>query len=328
MPLSVYLALIGALPAILAMAWFDHQDAKRPEPRHTLRMVALAGALSALPVIAIGELLKMLGPADLVLVAQGQSTSYGAALYMAFVVAAIPEEAVKLATVMLVVWRRPEFDERMDGITYGARAGLGFAAVENVAYLLLLPGSLSDYVTLFIGRAILAVPGHATWGAIGGYFAAVRRFDGKGPGLLGGFLIAVLLHGSYDAWLFSAPIAIRDGLTFLALGVAGFPIVAYSVPAFIVIVGAVFVYQCMLKAIADDDRAEAHHRHAHAADGPWPAQPQAWPAPVATPARSGATVPYAPAIPPPTAGPEPPPTEPAPTRARTVPYGRSPDSMR
>jgi RsiW-degrading membrane proteinase PrsW (M82 family) len=345
MPLQAYFALVGALPAILAMAWFDHQDAKRPEPRRTLRLVALAGALSAIPVIAIGELLKMLGPTDLVLVAQGESDSYGAALYMAFVVAAIPEEAVKLATVMLVVWRRPEFDERMDGITYGARAGLGFAALENVAYLLLMPSSLSEYVTLFLGRAILAVPGHATWGAIAGYFAAVKRFDGRGPGILGGFLVAVLLHGSYDAWLFSAPIAIHDGHTWLALGIAGFPIVAYSVPALIVVLGGAFVTTCMERAIADDDRAEAQRLLAAgwqvAAPPPpsgWQAPPWAppdamhadapppWPPPPPEPApppRSTGTLPYPPRAAEPTAAQEPAP----PSRSRTVPYG-SPDSTR
>ena len=301
MPLSFYLAFVGALPAILAMAWFDHQDAKRPEPRRTLRMVAFAGAASAIPVIAIGEILKMLGPDDLVAVTQGRSDSYGAAMYMAFVVAAIPEEAVKLATVMLVVWRRPEFDERMDGITYGARAGLGFAALENVAYLLLMPASLSEYLTLFLGRAILAVPGHATWGAIAGYFAAVRRFDGRGPGILGGFLIAVLLHGSYDAWLFSAPIAIHDGHTWLSLGVAGFPVVAYSVPALIVLLGGAFVYACMERAIADDDHAEAQRILAAS----WQVAPAPAPAPELAP--------------------EPAPAPPG--RSRTLPYG-SPDSMR
>lgn len=312
MPLTAYLAFVGALPAILAMAWFDHQDAKRPEPRRTLRLVALAGALSAIPVIAIGELLKMLGPEDLVAVSQGRSDSYGAAAYMAFVVAAIPEEAVKLATVMLIVWKRPEFDERMDGITYGARAGLGFAALENVAYLLLMPSSLSEYLTLFLGRAILAVPGHATWGAIAGYFAAVKRFDGRGPGLLGGFLVAVLLHGCYDAWLFSAPIAIRDGYTFLALGIAGFPVVAYSVPAMIVLLGGAFAYACMERAIADDDHAEAQRL----LDDAWHLQRQTAPDPPWAP--SGGTQP---AMEPTWTSPDPPP------RSRTIPYG-SPDSTR
>ncbi len=183
------LALFGALPAILAMAYVDHLDAKRPEPRRTLRLVALAGALSAVLIVAVGALLRPMGPLP---------GTYAAAFYDAFVVAAVPEELAKLGCMLAVAWRRPEFDERMDGIVYGARAGLGFALVENVAYLLLIPNSLGEFISLFFARALLAVPGHAAWGAILGYFAARRRFDGRGPGMLGGLGLAIALHGLYD----------------------------------------------------------------------------------------------------------------------------------
>ncbi len=247
------LAMLGAIPAMLAMMLFDRLDAKRPEPRSTLRRVALAGGLSAIPVILVDLLLKAVGPGG----GENPPATYGEAFYLAFVVAALPEEAAKMLAMLLFAWRRPEFDERMDGITYGARAGLGFAMVENVAYLLLLPASLGDYVALFLGRAVLAVPGHATWGAIMGYFAAIRRFDRRGPGIVGGYLIAALLHGIYDVWLFSAPVAVADGHTWMALGVAGVPVVAYAVPVVVVGFGALFVRAAMIRAIADDDRTEA-----------------------------------------------------------------------
>ena len=79
-------------------------------------------------------------------------------------IAAVPEELAKLGSVYLFAWRRPEFDERMDGIAYGARAGLGFALVENVAYLLTLPHDLREYVVLLLARAVLVVPGSCDLG--------------------------------------------------------------------------------------------------------------------------------------------------------------------
>lgn len=263
MPAKIQLALFGALPAILAMAYFDRLDAKRPEPRSTLRRVALAGGLSAIPVVMIGELLKLVGPAELSGSA-GASASYAAALYMSFAIAAFPEEAAKMLSVLLFAWRRPEFDERMDGIVYGARAGLGFALVENVAYLLLMPASFAEYLAIFIGRAVLAVPGHATWGGIIGYFAARRRFDGRGPGLLGGYLLAVALHGIYDAWLFSIPVTIQNGHAWIGLGVAGIPAMAYSVPAVIIAGGALTLRVLARRAIAADDLEEAERAAAAA----------------------------------------------------------------
>lgn len=241
------LALLGAAPALVAMAVFDRMDRKRPEPRSTLRRVALAGSISALPVILVGELLKLVGP----------TTGYAAALWMSFMIAALPEEAAKLGSVFLMAWRRPEFDERMDGIVYGARAGLGFALVENVAYLLLLPHSLSEYITVYIGRAVLAVPGHAIWGGIAGYYAARRRFDGRGPGWVGGFMIAVLLHGAYDAWLFCAPVAIADGHLWLATTIGDLPVVIYLVPTVMIGGSALVLRELARRAIDDDDADEA-----------------------------------------------------------------------
>lgn len=251
---QLQLALFGATPAVLAMALFDWLDSKRPEPHQTLRLVAFGGMLAAIPVVLLGELLKQIGPAGL---QNGVSTTYLAALYMSFVIASIPEEAAKIGSVWIFAWRKPEFDERMDGIVYGARAGLGFAAVENVAYLLLLPSSMGEYVAIFLGRALLAVPGHAVWGGISGYFGARKRFDGTGPGLFGGYLIAMAMHGIYDAWVFSAPIAIGHGHTWLALSVAGIPVLLYGVPAAIVGLGALWLRVLVKKAITLDDHAEA-----------------------------------------------------------------------
>src|SRR5213075_785633 len=118
-----------------------------------------------------------------------------------YIVAGLVEESAKAACLYLAVWRHPAFDERFDGIVYGTRAGLGFALVENVGYLLGAQ-SLSGFVGIFIMRAVLAVPGHAIWAGFMGYWAARKKFDDKGPGLFGGLMLAILMHGTYDAALF------------------------------------------------------------------------------------------------------------------------------
>jgi hypothetical protein len=174
-----------------------------------------------------------------------------------------------------------------------------------------MPANFLQYITVFIGRAVLAVPGHATWGGIIGYFAARRRFDGRGPGLLGGYLIAVALHGTYDAILFSAPVAIAGGHQWVGLGVAGVPIVVYVVPAAIIALGAVTLRVLAKRAIAADDADEsiAHRERLAAGVGMGGfAQP-----PYAVPPGHYPPAPYAP----PPVGPAPP-AGPAPPRGRTV----------
>src|SRR5437868_5572008 len=167
------------------MWYFDRHDRARPEPAGLRRKVAIFGGLSVIPVLVlvwgIGRVMGASAPAE---------GTYQAAFYGAFVQAALPEELCKIAVVYWVVWRRPEFDERMDGIVYAARAGLGFALVENVLYLL-GQQSLQGQLVVWVERALLAVPGHAMWSGMIGVMAARRRFDGKGLGLIGGYLLAV-----------------------------------------------------------------------------------------------------------------------------------------
>src|SRR5437763_1783874 len=60
------------------------------------------------------------------------------ALHVVFGVAA-PEEIVKILVIVAVSWRRQPFADPMDTVVYGAAAGLGFAAYENLAYLVQHP---------------------------------------------------------------------------------------------------------------------------------------------------------------------------------------------
>src|SRR5207244_8654117 len=140
---------------------------KRPEPRNVLRRVAVAGGLATIPCIVIQLVLSRVGP--------GQST-VGGALFTAYVEAGTVEESAKAACLLIAVWRHPAFNERMDGIVYATRAGLGFALVENVGYLLGAHDA-GGFLGMYVMRAVLAVPGHAIFAGMMGYFAARKRFD-------------------------------------------------------------------------------------------------------------------------------------------------------
>lgn len=189
-------ALSGAIPALILMWLVDRLDTKRPEPRGTRRLVVLAGMLSVIPALVLEVMIPALAAGRI-----EPEMTYQGSSFQAFIVAAGVEEACKIAMVYWVVWRRPEFDERMDGIVYASRGGLGFALVENFLYLL-RQDSLQGQIVVWVERALLAVPGHAMWTGMIGAMAARRRFDGKGLGLLGGYLLAVAFHGAYDVSVF------------------------------------------------------------------------------------------------------------------------------
>src|SRR5205085_8408378 len=125
-----YVAASGAIPALIAIFLVDWLDRKRPEPWKLRWMVTIVGAASTIPAIFL----------ELALTRQFDQQGYvqitypGAAM-QAFLVAAMVEEACKISVVYWLVWRNAAFDERMDGIVYASRAGLGFAAAENILYM-------------------------------------------------------------------------------------------------------------------------------------------------------------------------------------------------
>jgi RsiW-degrading membrane proteinase PrsW (M82 family) len=244
-------AFSGVVPALIAMWIVDRLDAKRPEPARTRRLVVIFGMLAVIPALVLELGLSWLAGDRI----EPQLTYQGSS-FQAFAVAAGIEEACKILVVYWVVWKRPEFDERMDGIVYASRAGLGFALVENIMYLL-DQQSLQGQIIVWVERALLAVPGHAMWTGMIGAMAARRRFDRKGLGLAGGYLLAVAFHGAYDASVFVQQPLHLEGHDAIGHALLAVPI-ALTVIAF-------FVLRSMARTALRLDDAEAVHAAAHAA---------------------------------------------------------------
>lgn len=259
MDTHLQVALSGAIPALIAMWLVDRLDARRPEPRSTRRLVVLVGMLSVIPALILELVISTVTEGRI----EPQMTYQGSS-FQAFVVAAGVEEACKIAMVYWVVWRRPEFDERMDGIVYASRGGLGFALVENVLYLL-NQQSLHGQIVVWVERALLAVPGHAMWSGMIGAMAARRRFDGTGLGLFGGYLLAVAFHGAYDVSVFVQQPLHLEGRDTIAHVLLAAP-VALTIAAF-------FVLRSMARTALRLDDAEAVRVAAQAALPPYPGAP-------------------------------------------------------
>ena len=85
---------------------------------------------------------------------------------------AAPEEALKVLVIVAVSARRRPFADPMDSIVYGAAAGLGFAAYENLAYLVLHAEIWRSLAAL---RSVLTVPFHGALGIIAGAYLAIAR---------------------------------------------------------------------------------------------------------------------------------------------------------
>ncbi len=187
----------GLLPAILLWFYVWKKD-KQKEPTSRLLKAVLLGAATCIPVAFVEMLVELgiFGAID-----YQPSTLYDTTR-MAFLVAALPEEAVKLLALWLVLRKNPFFDEHYDGIVYAVCIGLGFAAVENIFYII---GSQDEWATVAISRALLAVPGHYAFAVIMGYYYSLHHFvDHSTKNAVYILLIPVLAHGIYDALAMSS----------------------------------------------------------------------------------------------------------------------------
>ncbi|MCP4054603.1 PrsW family intramembrane metalloprotease [Mesoflavibacter zeaxanthinifaciens subsp. sabulilitoris] len=115
----------------------------------------------------------------------------------AFFVVGFSEELSKYLIVLLFAQRHKEFNEPFDGIVYAVMVSMGFAATENIMYVLQHGASTA------LLRAFTAVPAHATFGILMGYFMGMAKFKPNKLFLnLCGLLLAIVFHGAYDFFLF------------------------------------------------------------------------------------------------------------------------------
>jgi protease PrsW len=119
-------------------------------------------------------------------------------LLYAFFGVALAEELCKFLFLKAFIYDDREFNEPFDGIIYGGMIGCGFATVENIMYVLPLGQEVG------IMRMLTAVPGHAFFGIILGYFMGRAKFSlNRIKHLIHGLIVVIILHGLYDTASFS-----------------------------------------------------------------------------------------------------------------------------
>ena len=184
---------LALLPALILLYYVYQQDKLQREPVKNLVKAFFYGCLSVFVSLLISVPAMNLG------LFPQESHSGADAFLTAFLGAAIPEETAKLLLLWLFLRKCRDFDERMDGIVYAVCIGMGFAAFENVQYLI---SAGSQWVTVGISRSLTAIPGHFGFAVIMGYFYSLHAFDRyRAPGAaLKMWLYPVLAHGVYD-WI-------------------------------------------------------------------------------------------------------------------------------
>ncbi len=196
------LPLVGAgivlalVPAALWLAAFYRQDRIEPEPRQYVIGIFILGALLYQ---AIGQPLTR----EIFQLQDWLGANIWIALAGSILVGGLITQFLLYAAVRYTVFYSSEFDQRIDGIIYGAAAGLGYATMQNIQYVVNNGG-----VDLGVGAITIAVEALslASLGGVSGYFLGRGKFEKMGAGWLPlGLIIAVMLNGIVDLVLHQVP---------------------------------------------------------------------------------------------------------------------------
>jgi RsiW-degrading membrane proteinase PrsW (M82 family) len=185
------LLLLAIAPVFSIILYIYVQDKYEKEPTRLLIFSFLFGAIVSVLIVFVlyfftGRLIPIT-----------DEFSIWQQFIQAFIVVALAEEFSKYVIVKYYAQPKKAFNEPYDGIIYAVMVSMGFACTENVMYVL-----DGGYETAIL-RAFTAVPAHATFGILMGYYMGKAKFSNHRLVLnLTGLLMATLFHGAYDFFLF------------------------------------------------------------------------------------------------------------------------------
>ena len=185
------LLLLSIAPALLIIIYIYYSDKYDKEPRHLLFICFLLGAIGSILIASASHFFVSRYYPQL------EEPVVWIQFCKAFFVVALVEEFSKYIFVRYFAQNHKEFDEPYDGIMYAIMVSMGFAVTENLAY------AFQGGIEIALYRAFTAVPAHATFGIIMGYYMGKAKFSRHRVRYnLIGLALATLFHGIYDFFLF------------------------------------------------------------------------------------------------------------------------------
>ena len=205
------LLALAVAPGLAICIFIYLKDKYNKEPLGLLLMSFILGMFSIIPAL-IAEVIFGIKTESL------PTASPSSVALFAYGVVALSEEGSKFLVLRFYSYPKKAFDDPFDGIMYAVMVGMGFATLENVAYV------LQNGVGTGITRMFLSVPAHATFAVLMGYYVGLAKFHParRNEYFLTGLLWAIAFHGTFDFFLF-----IGSTLLHFACALASFIIAIY-----------------------------------------------------------------------------------------------------
>lgn len=187
--MKILLILLALLPGLAICYYIYQADKYEKEDRLPLLLTFLLGVLITWPAVKLEEWVSHWG--------LDNTANLGIAFIASFLGVALIEESLKFLCLYCFPFQKSFFNEPFDGIVYAVMIGMGFASLENVLYALRY-----GFETTLL-RIFTAVPAHAVFAILLGYYVGRAKFDIKNKWrfLLTGLGLAIGVHGIYDFFI-------------------------------------------------------------------------------------------------------------------------------
>ncbi|MBK9247306.1 MAG: PrsW family intramembrane metalloprotease [Ignavibacteria bacterium] len=203
------LMALAVAPGLAIAIYVYWRDKFEREPLSLMVKCFVLGMVSIIPAI----LLELLGTK---VFGNYSPDNFFQTAFHAFVIVGLSEEWSKYLFLKGYAYRKSDFNEPYDGITYSVMVSMGFATLENIMYV------AQGGFEVAILRMFLSVPAHATFGVIMGYYVGLAKFRQHSLRLrMIGLFLAMLFHGAYDFCLFLNTVSylVLGALASLIIGV-------------------------------------------------------------------------------------------------------------
>ncbi len=216
-PILGGLAAASAVPALILAGYFWYGDPTTKEPLLGLAVTFLLAVGFA---TIAGVVNSIAQPFFAVFGIVGTTLFY-------FLIVGPIEETVKWLAVRSYAFRTDAFQTVVDGVVYGAMAGVGFAAIENLLYILMFSVDSTaagfaiqqDRAVAIATQRAFVGPGHVIFSAWAGFYLGLAKFNhGKrGPIVVKGLLIAAFIHALYNTLVTNLSLTLVTFLAFLVV---------------------------------------------------------------------------------------------------------------
>lgn len=186
--LLIYFAA-AVLPAIVLVSYASNQPSLHHQSTGMITHLLFKGVLAALIALVLEWLMEQI---------IGNHPIQEWEIYLGV---GLIEEGAKLYVLKKETWNSYYFETRYDGVLYAVLVSLGFAAFENVKYI------MAYGLSIAVSRALLAIPAHMAFAVLMGvFYGRAKQASARHNSFLTGFfgilcyVVPVALHCAYDTF--------------------------------------------------------------------------------------------------------------------------------